>query len=155
MEYAPATLNVFPSLSPTCCKNLDIARTVGSVVRLVWHDHVSRRRFDMRPYANSFQILAPSNPVENQKKNKKKTKAGTVGYGYGSGRVLGSVYLCARFVPVNVSDPLCVTCTVFCLPTHAYRVPQSHTHTDIQGLSLTFAHLHLVSPHLSVRLVLA
>lgn len=141
----PLRLMFSSSLSPTCCKNLDTARTVGSVVRLVWHDHVSRRRFDMRPYANSFQILAPSNPVENQKK-KKKTKAGTVGYGYGSGRVLVSVYLCARFVPVNVSDPLCVTCTVFCLPTHAYRVPQSHTHTQTYRVSHSPSHTFILFP---------
>lgn len=104
------------------------------VVRLVWHDHVSRRRYDMRPYANSFQILAPSHPVEIQKK-KNKSRYGWVWFGRVGSLVL-SVYLCARFVPVNVSDPLCVTCTVFCLPTHAYRV--SHTHRVSHSPSHTF-----------------
>lgn len=98
-----------------------------SGVRLVWHDHVSRRRFDMRPYANSFQIRtrARTNPKQN------KTKAGTVGYGLVKVSLAWVLFIYAHVLcRPNVPYPLLVTCTVFCLPTltHTYSRRITHTH---------------------------
>lgn len=104
-----------------------------SGVRLVWHDHVSRRRFDMRPYANSFQIRTKQN----------KTKAGTVGYGLLRSFLLGFCLFMRTFCADRTFHILCE------LPARCFVYLHSHTHTLIAH------HQHRLLPHLSTRLVLA